>query len=162
MLTDPPTTDELEAFTDAYVAAALWSSTDYPPGTNRATELGPDGEYAAPIPLDNYDGDLSPDALDTMRDDASDFLTPEVVALIRVSQGDRSRFGAPSGLSFGWTFEQAGHDFWLTRNGHGTGFWDRTYANDVSAMIGDELADQARSYGEVDLYIGDDGAIHHA
>ena len=20
--------------------------------------------------------------------------------------------------------EQAGHDFWLTRNGHGTGFWD--------------------------------------
>lgn len=21
--------------------------------------------------------------------------------------------------------EQAGHDFWLTRNGHGTGFWDR-------------------------------------
>jgi len=20
---------------------------------------------------------------------------------------------------------QAGHDFWLTRNGHGTGFWDR-------------------------------------
>jgi len=21
--------------------------------------------------------------------------------------------------------EQAGHDFWLTRNGHGTGFWDK-------------------------------------
>ena len=21
--------------------------------------------------------------------------------------------------------EQAGHDFWLTRNGHGAGFWDR-------------------------------------
>jgi hypothetical protein len=21
--------------------------------------------------------------------------------------------------------EQAGHDFWLTRNGHGVGFWDR-------------------------------------
>ena len=21
--------------------------------------------------------------------------------------------------------EQVGHDFWLTRNGHGTGFWDR-------------------------------------
>ena len=22
-------------------------------------------------------------------------------------------------------FSQAGHDFWLTRNGHGAGFWDR-------------------------------------
>lgn len=23
--------------------------------------------------------------------------------------------------------EQAGHDFWLTRNGHGAGFWDREH-----------------------------------
>lgn len=25
----------------------------------------------------------------------------------------------------GYSIEQAGSDFWLTRNGHGTGFWDR-------------------------------------
>lgn len=25
----------------------------------------------------------------------------------------------------GWDDEQIGHDFWLTRNGHGAGFWDR-------------------------------------
>jgi len=24
-------------------------------------------------------------------------------------------------------FSQHGHDFWLTRNGHGAGFWDRGY-----------------------------------
>ena len=28
------------------------------------------------------------------------------------------------------TNEQIGHDFWLTRNGHGTGFWDREFIND--------------------------------
>jgi hypothetical protein len=26
---------------------------------------------------------------------------------------------------FNGRFEQAGHDLWLTRNGHGAGFWDR-------------------------------------
>ena len=26
---------------------------------------------------------------------------------------------------WGDSHEQAGHDFWLTRNGHGAGFWDR-------------------------------------
>lgn len=28
-----------------------------------------------------------------------------------------------------WTDEQIGHDFWLTRNGHGAGFWDRDLPN---------------------------------
>jgi len=33
--------------------------------------------------------------------------------------------------------EQAGHDFWLTRNGHGTGFWDRKdyYNADYASMF---------------------------
>ena len=32
--------------------------------------------------------------------------------------------------------EQAGHDFWLTRNGHGSGFWDRP------ELYGKKLADE--------------------
>lgn len=28
-------------------------------------------------------------------------------------------------LANGWTAEQLGHDLWLTRNGHGSGYWDR-------------------------------------
>ncbi len=51
---------------------------------------------------------------------------------------------------------QNGHDFWLTRNGHGAGFWDRGYPKE----IGDVLSDKARAYGAVDLYIGDDKKIH--
>lgn len=41
---------------------------------------------------------------------------------------------------------QAGHDFWLTRNGHGVGFWDR------SDIYGETYAEKftkiAESFGE--------------
>lgn len=50
---------------------------------------------------------------------------------------------------------QAGHDFWLTRNGHGAGFWDRGLGD-----LGDRLSAASKSYGESDLYIGDDGRVH--
>lgn len=36
----------------------------------------------------------------------------------------------------GLTEEQAGHDLWLTRNGHGAGFWDRGLGD-----IGEKLND---------------------
>ncbi len=32
-------------------------------------------------------------------------------------------------LTDDWTDEQIGHDFWLTTNGHGSGFWDRGLPN---------------------------------
>ena len=48
-----------------------------------------------------------------------------------------------------------GHDFWLTRNHHGAGFWDRGLG-----AVGERLTDATRPYGEVDLYVGDDGAIY--
>ncbi len=51
--------------------------------------------------------------------------------------------------------EQAGHDFWLTRCGHGAGFWDRGLGE-----IGDRLTDAAHAAGNVDLYLGDDGKIY--
>ncbi len=40
-----------------------------------------------------------------------------------------------------------GHDFWLTRNRHGAGFWDRGYSRDVS----DTLTTASHVYGSVDL-----------
>jgi hypothetical protein len=38
---------------------------------------------------------------------------------------------------------QAGHDFWLSRNGHGAGFFDRDYA------MADKFQTWAEAYGEV-------------
>lgn len=51
---------------------------------------------------------------------------------------------------------QGGRDFWFTRNHHGTGFWD----GDWPKKIGEKLTKAAHKYGEVSLYIGDDGKIH--
>ena len=51
--------------------------------------------------------------------------------------------------------EQDGHDFWLTRNGHGAGFWDRGLGD-----VGDRLTDIAHGFGECDLYAGDDGRVY--
>jgi len=51
---------------------------------------------------------------------------------------------------------QAGHDFWLTRNHHGAGFWDGDWGDE----LGKKLTDASHAYGEVNLYVGDDGEIH--
>lgn len=51
--------------------------------------------------------------------------------------------------------EQVGHDLWLTRNGHGAGFWDRGLGE-----IGDQLSEIARAMGSKYAYRGDDGLIY--
>ena len=52
--------------------------------------------------------------------------------------------------------DKVGHDLWLTRNGHGAGFWDGDYADDV----GEALTKISEAMGEIDLYVGDDGKIY--
>jgi hypothetical protein len=52
--------------------------------------------------------------------------------------------------------KQAGHDFWLTRNRHGAGFWD----GDWPEPFDKSLTDSAHNFGEFNLYIGDDGLIY--
>lgn len=54
------------------------------------------------------------------------------------------------------SFEQFGHDFWLTRNHHGAGFWDGSYPE----LDGESLTHAAHAAGERDLYVGDDGQIY--
>ena len=48
------------------------------------------------------------------------------------------------------------HDFWYTRNGHGTGFWDCDYEEGVGKV----LTDIAHSFGEVNTYEGDDHLLY--
>ena len=42
---------------------------------------------------------------------------------------------------------QIGHDFYLTRNGHGAGFWDRYASGSTLGKIGNELSELAKTYG---------------
>lgn len=52
-------------------------------------------------------------------------------------------------------YEFAGHNFWLSRNGHGAGFFDRD-----AGEVGERLQEAARGWGECSLYVGDDGKIY--
>ena len=47
----------------------------------------------------------------------------------------------------------AGHNFWLTCNGHGSGFWDGDWPA--------RLTEASEQFGEFDLYVGDDGLIYN-
>jgi hypothetical protein len=49
-----------------------------------------------------------------------------------------------------------GHDFWLTRNGHGAGFWDRNYDKKTETI----LMEAVEQFPEVWLYFGDDKKLH--
>ena len=48
------------------------------------------------------------------------------------------------------------HDWVLTRNRHGAGFWDGGWAE----PWGQRLTDLAHASGEISLYLGDDGLIY--
>lgn len=49
------------------------------------------------------------------------------------------------------------HDFILTRNGHGVGFWD---SGRWVAPWGDRLTELAKSFDEISCVVGDDGLIY--
>jgi hypothetical protein len=126
---------ERDAFLDAYIEAALFSTND---------ESTPEGG----VPLDqNYTaGDIAPETLELMEQDADDFLSRYGDLLLDDDSRDIDRWGR-------WSL--AGHDFWLTREGHGAGFWDGGWPRH-----GDELTDAAHAYGPFELYVGDDGLIY--
>lgn len=127
----------LDRFTLAYIECALWSSTD------NADESG--GE-----PLDkNYTiDDIHPDTLSSIIADCTEF------------QAQHSHLWADGETSRSeWDInEQAGHDYWLTRNGHGAGFWDRP--KHVYNDNADALTKAAHVAGAVDILVGDDGLLH--
>lgn len=65
--------------------------------------------------------------------------------------------------------ERFGHDFWLTRNGHGAGYWAReeldiplNRANFGPGNLRDGLTEAAKAAGSRDLYVGDDGLVYQA
>lgn len=123
----------LDTFTRAYIECALWSSHD-----TTDENIGPE-----PLDANHDESDLAPETLAKMMADCEAFQSTNAEAL---SESPGSS-------------DQAGHDFWLTRCGHGTGFWDRD-DNVWPQPHRDALDASARAFGNVDLYIGDDGQIY--
>lgn len=116
----------MDAFTQQYLNSALGCSTD---------NSTPSGGY----PLDKNYGieDIGPDTLAVMVADCQKF------------QGDNAD------LPYVNT-KQAGHDFWLTRNGHGAGFWDGDWPEPDAT----QLTTASKGFGPFTLYIGDDNKVH--
>lgn len=120
-------------FINGYIECMLWSTT----GTS------PDGED-----LESLEGfELSTEAMHKAKKDCESFLF--------LAKQLMAKLPTWYGKGDGGIYAYAGHDFWLTRNGHGAGFWDRGLED-----IGDRLTELSKTFGELDPYIGDDGKIY--
>lgn len=127
-----------DSFATAYFEAALFTGVEHPHGHPDADS---DQRY------DLQSDDIEPDTLRSMLEDCKAFQTQHAALLAQAYT--RDGYGGES---------QAGHDFWLTRNRHGAGFWDRDALD--AGGLGDRLSDAAREFGEFNLYTGDDGGIY--
>jgi len=104
-------------FIDAYLEAALWASST--------------GDDEKPLDDQGFTiHDFTQKAIKEAIKDANEF--------IRKNREDLEAVGDPS---------QHGHDFWLTRNHHGAGFWDRGYGE-----VGERLTKAAHTFSEVNAY----------
>lgn len=127
---------DLDEFTRAYAECALWASTHFwKDAENKDCEESLDKNHGIE--------DVATETLEEMVAECNDFREANKELLERAEE------------EFDLTESSAGHDFWLTRNGHGAGFWDRDLGD-----VGDKLTKACKPYGEVDLYVGDDGKIY--
>lgn len=122
-------TTDLDEMVTAYIAASLWAGlAEYPAEEYASTD--PD-HHSNPEPLEDFfsDADIAQSDRDQIVADCRDFATANAADLADMDAG------------------QAGHDFYLTRNGHGAGFWDRGLG-----ALGERLTRACKPYGESALY----------
>jgi hypothetical protein len=121
-----------------YIVCALWSTHD---------DVA-DPEGAGPMLDENYGPeDISDGLRRDMREDCQEFYNANF--------DDIMAYAALMHRSEWTGAEMAGHDFWLTRNHHGAGFWDRGLGD-----LGERLTVACKPYGEVYIGANDDGKIY--
>lgn len=118
----------IDGILNAYLVCALWASID-------------DNDESLAI---NYSiDDFSANFLNSAIIDIRHFLS-----LIKVNNLTESLEQ--------WDDEQIGHDLFLTRNGHGAGFWDRDFKDGDKIT---ELIANDRILNEINLYITVDDEV---
>jgi hypothetical protein len=118
-----------DSFVDQYLISALWSSND------ESDESG--GE-----PVDDHFSisDIDQKSIDQAKEVCDDFLDKASEIFTKLD---------PDG-QYGSVLDDAvAHKFWLTRNGHGAGFWDGDYGKE----LGDALTKLSKEYGEANVMI---------
>lgn len=132
---------QVSQFVDAHAAAAVWTVT----------------------------GDT--DNTDRLAASARERLDREAREFVDAHENDLVTWLSPA---------HAGYDLWMTRAGEGAGFWSRYLPTDPTAQFSayaladrrhpdkvaqfdramTRLSDGANALGQLDLYEGDDGALH--
>lgn len=130
--------------TNSYLETAVWSSSDW----DNCDDSG------NPPPLDEkYDWhDFSDQAVEDARADCEKFIE-----LLEETDCD----GYDNLLDAAVCVQcesRIGHDFWLTRNGHGAGFWDGDY-EEFGDAICQVLYDEFGRYAELNIYADSDGRL---
>lgn len=122
------TAEGFQAFFDAYVEAALWSSSAW---------LGLDENAPEGVPMDDVFGpnDINDECFAKLKKVAAEFWQ---------QYGDLMQEDPSHG----------GHDFWLTSNGHGSGFGDGYWPDDID----EQLAEAAQQFPEIELDGNADGS----
>ncbi len=123
-----------ESAFESYIQTALWST------------IGDTGEA-----FDEYYSidDVHESYLETQRKECQAFLDLCGDNLIECACEILNDAPREGGL------ESFMHDFWLTRNGHGAGFWDGDYG-----VLGNKLTELAKTFGSVDVYVDEDNKVY--
>lgn len=131
---------DIDDIVEGYLDCQLWAGLDMDRGDNGNNP-----------PLDeNYDrGDISPEYVEKVREELLGVVTHHPLA-VRMYLAHRRI--DPSEGSASTYF---GHDFYLTREGHGAGFWDRGLGD-----LGDYLTKIAEAYGSAEtLFDNGEGVL---
>jgi len=139
---------DVDVFTDAYLTAALWSTHVCLPVTEGELVDG-----CMDCPQDHpLHGISEDDSLDDHFDESA-FSDQALLSAV----ADCTRFQEAHGDDLcDEDDERAGHDFWLTRNGHGAGFWDGDYEEEK----GNRLTEACEACGELHAWVDEAGSLH--
>lgn len=118
------------------IQTLLWVGTRYDSTAEVPESEAEDLRILGPLP-----GDLEAE----VRQDVEDFILANAADLLEYVARRRPDAVAEydGQTSADWAAECIGHDFILTRNHHGAGFWDRGLGD-----LGDRLTTAAHVYGE--------------
>lgn len=138
------TTEQINTITEHYLIALLWTM----PGDDDCENPGDDIDFS----------DIPADTIEQAKHDVTDFVKVCGPLFDQAMECYNDGYGRhPDADSVEAAF---GHDFALTRNGHGCGFWDREHEG-LPKFIGDALTRVCqKKFNECDLYIGDDGKVY--
>jgi len=134
---------QINTITKHYLIALLWTA----PGNDDCENPGDDIEL----------GDLSPEIWNDAEYDVIKFVESCGDLFTQAMQCYDAGYGQHHDA--GSAEAAFGHDYALTRNGHGAGFWDRADEG-LPRELGDKLTELCE-YSECNLMIESDGSIYY-